>query len=67
MGLQYYRIISHYASNIIPSFNWSKLYMDPYTMLQVSNVLTYLYVIVLKTICMIRDALMKFSKPGMYR
>ena len=41
--------------------------MDPDTILQVSNVLIYLAVIVLNTIRTIGQALMKFAEPGTYR
>ena len=40
--------------------------MDPDPILQVSDVLIYTSVIVLNTIHTIRQALMKFSKPGTY-
>ena len=60
-------VISHYASDIILSFNRNKLYLDPDPILQVSNVLIYPDVIFLNIINNIGQDLMKLFKTGMYR
>ena len=66
MWLQY-NILFHISQNyFIPSFIRSKLYMALDPMLQVSDILIYLAVIVSNTIHTIVQALTEFSKPGTY-